>query len=103
MSKEISSQDIDAIHQDIEGSEISYLSPKLWTDKPEYQDEFLSSYLGIDPGSLTRGISRDGEGYNIQTALFGIEGTMDSKYNLEINLGEFVPRFNIGMILKKIQ
>ena len=80
--------------------QLSYLSAKQWTNDEDKQNIYISSYLGIDPKTLTRGISLNGEGYNIQEALFGVEGTMDANNNLYTG-SEWVPRFNIGITFKK--
>ena len=95
-------------HEDEEGHneledrnrKLSYLSAKQWTDDVDKQDIYISSYLGIDPKTLTRGISLNGQGYNIQEALFGVEGTMDANNNLYTG-SEWVPRFNIGITFNK--
>ena len=61
------------------GNPVSYLDPTRWQQTGENKI-YLNRTMGVDE-NLLRGISRDGQGYNIQRALFGMHGTMDANTN----------------------
>lgn len=87
-------------------------NPLNWTAKEENRNVYLSRACGVfkqSPGSrtlpLNRGISRDGTGYNIQRALFGINNSIDGWRNpctsSDFNNGILTePHFVIGVRLK---
>ena len=60
------------------GNPVSYLDPTRWQKTGE-DKIYLNRTMGVE--NLLRGISDDGQGYNIQRALFGMHGTMDANNN----------------------
>ena len=90
-------------------------NPLNWTDKEENKNVYLNRACGVFPqpaGGLNRelpikrGISKDGNGYNIQRALFGINNSLDGWRNVgatESDLRNGVnasPHFVLGVRVK---
>ena len=87
-------------------------NPLNWTDKDENNNVYLNRACGVFKQNeqarrlpMVRGISRDGQGYNIQRALFGLNNSIDGWRNCvtadDLENGEAGrPHFVIGVRLK---